>query len=121
MFSNLQRSLLNVRSVVVRMAGVHMVQFSPGGLWVSLDVPVTLMVHIDDHSRLRRGRVDWALGLTAVAVSLAKGPAEAFDRLKAVLEFISIIYAKYQIYSSVLFKPFLTITSPEHHCHRGQL
>jgi hypothetical protein len=54
-----------------------------------------------------RGRVDRALGLGALAVDLAKGPAEAFGPLKAALESISVIYSKYQVCSNALFKLFL--------------
>ena len=44
-----------------------------------------------------RGWVDRNLGRAAFVVDLAKGPAEAFGPLKAVLESISGVYAQYQV------------------------
>ena len=51
-----------------------------------------------------RGWVDRALGRAAFAVELAKGPAEVFIPLKAVLESISSVYTQYQVHFSALFK-----------------
>ena len=45
-----------------------------------------------------RGWIDRNLGRAAFAVELAKGPAEAFGPLKAVLESISGVYAQYQVH-----------------------
>jgi len=44
-----------------------------------------------------RGRVERALERAALLVRVAKGPAEAFTPLKAVLESISIVYNEYQV------------------------
>ena len=49
-----------------------------------------------------RGWVDRNLGRVAFAVELAKGPAEAFTPLKAVLESISGVYAQYQVHFGAL-------------------
>ena len=51
--------------------------------------------------------VDRALGRAVFALDLAKGPAEAFGPLKAVLESVSGVYAQYQVHVSALFKAFL--------------
>ena len=51
-----------------------------------------------------RGWIDRNLGRAAFAVELAKGPAEVFIPLKAVLESISGAYAQYQVYFGVPFK-----------------
>ena len=52
-----------------------------------------------------RGWVDRAIGRAAFAVELAKGPAEAFTPLKAVLASISSVYAQYQVCFYAPFKP----------------
>lgn len=44
-----------------------------------------------------RGPVDRALRRASFAFDLAKGAAEAFCPLRAVLESISVVYAKYQV------------------------
>ena len=52
----------------------------------------------DRHRSVKeRGWVDRNLGRAAFLVDLAKGPAEAFGPLKAVLESISGVYAQYQV------------------------
>ena len=51
--------------------------------------------------------MDRALGHAAFAVGLAKGAAEAFGPLKAVLESISVVYAQYQVHFDALFESFL--------------
>ena len=53
----------------------------------------------------KRGQVDRALGRAAFVVELAKGPAEAFTPLKAVLESISGVYAQYQVRFNAPPKP----------------
>ena len=65
--------------------------------------------------------MDRNLGRIAFAVELAKGPAEAFTPLKAVLGSISGVYAQYQVhFDALLNAPSLTITSPEHCWRQGQ-
>ena len=65
--------------------------------------------------------MDRNLGRIAFAVELAKGPAEAFTPLKAVLGSISGVYAQYQVhFDALLNAPSLTITSPEHCRCQGQ-
>ena len=54
-----------------------------------------------------RGRVDRALGRAAAVVELAKGPAEAFGPLKAVLASISGAHVQYRVCSDALFETFL--------------
>ena len=51
-----------------------------------------------------RGRIDRALGRAAFVIELAKGPAEAFTPLKAVLESISAVYSEHQVRFGALFK-----------------
>ena len=51
-----------------------------------------------------RGWVDRTLGRAAFVVDLAKGPAEAFGPLKAILESVSVVYAQYKVRPDVLFK-----------------
>ena len=46
--------------------------------------------------------MDRNLGRIAFAVELAKGPAEAFTPLKAVLGSISGVYAQYQVHFDAL-------------------
>ena len=61
--------------------------------------------------------MDQALGRAAFAVGVAKGPAEAFGPLKAVLESISVVYARYEVYSYPSVQGFsLTTSFPEHRC-----
>ena len=64
-----------------------------------------------------RSQVDRAFGRAAFVVELAKGPAEAFSPLKAVLASISGLYAQHQVSFDALFEAPLTITFPEH-CFR---
>ena len=55
-------------------------------------------IDADHHYSVKeRGWVDRNLGRAAFFVDLAKGPAEAFGPLKAVLESISGVYAQYQV------------------------
>ena len=56
------------------------------------------LIGADRHFLVKeRGWVDRALGRAAFVVDLAKGPAEAFGPLKAVLESVSGVYAQYQV------------------------
>ena len=56
------------------------------------------IVGADRHYLVKdRGWVDRALGRAGFVIDLAKGPAEAFGPLKAVLESISGVYAQYQV------------------------
>jgi hypothetical protein len=54
-----------------------------------------------------RGWNSRAVDRLAAVVDLAKGPAQAFAPLKAVLESISVVYAKYQVFLNPLFKVLL--------------
>ena len=54
-------------------------------------------------------------------VDLAKGPAEAFGPLKAVLESISVFYTEYQVcFFWLCSRSPLTIASAEHRWRWGQ-
>ena len=44
-----------------------------------------------------RGRIERGLGRAAFVVDIAKGPAEIFGPLKAVLASISGVYTMYQV------------------------
>ena len=88
------------------MAGVLMTQASLGGLEVSLRFLITLQSVLTTTILAKeRGWVDRAIGRAAFAVELAKGPAEAFTPLKAVLASISSVYAQYQVCFYAPFKP----------------
>ena len=71
----------------------------------SLGASLVFWLYGDPYSPLlveERGWVDRNLGRIAFAVELAKGPAEAFTPLKAVLESISGVYAQYQVHFDAL-------------------
>jgi len=61
--------------------------------------PSYTIIHIEPLLVKKRGRIDRVLGRAAFAVGIAKGPAEAFGPLKAVLESISVVYAQYEVCS----------------------
>jgi hypothetical protein len=54
-----------------------------------------------------RGRISQIVDRLVVAIDLAKVPAQSLAPLKAVLESISIFYAKYQVFSDVLLRVLL--------------
>ena len=64
--------------------------------------PGYAVVYTDPYLVKERGWIDRSLGRAMAVVELAKGPAEAFGPLKAVLQSISVFYTKYQVYLFLL-------------------
>ena len=62
--------------------------------------------------------MDRALGRAAFVVELAKGAAEAFGPLKAVLESISVVYDQYRVCSCPSVQGFPLTTPLLEHCRR---
>ena len=54
-----------------------------------------------------RGRISQIVDRLVVVIDLAKAPAQGFAPLKAVLESISVFYAKHQVFSDVLLRILL--------------
>ena len=54
-----------------------------------------------------RGRVEQALDRAALVLRIAKGPAEAFTPLKAVVQSISVVYDEYRVRFGAESKVFL--------------
>ena len=54
-------------------------------------------------------------------LGLAKGPTEVFDPLKAVLESVSVVYAKHEVrFGAPVRGPSLTVTYTGRYYFRGQ-
>lgn len=70
---------------------------------------------------VEREQVDRALRCATFESDLAKGTAEVSGPLKAVLQSISVVYAKYQVCSwNPVLGSSLPIITPGHRCHQGQ-